>query len=76
MDFLVPRFRRDPNAMVHSAYVGVASGGRTVTRITAINKDADRFESTRLYAPGMPRGASGRAATLILGGMETSLDEI
>lgn len=62
--------------MVHSAYVGVAGGHTTVTRITAVNKDADRMDSTRTYGVGIPRGQGGKIATLVLGGMETTLDEI
>ena len=76
VEILGNRFRRDPNAMVHSAYVGVAHGARTVTKVVAVNKDADRMETTRSYGAGIPRGQGGRIATLILGGMETTLDEI
>ena len=76
MELLTNRYRRNPNQMVHSAYVGVAHGTRTVTRITAVNRDADRFETTRVYGAGIPRGKGGRIATIILGGMETTLDEI
>ena len=76
MELLTHKYRRNPNAMVTTAYVGVASGNRTVTRVTAVNKDADRLESSRVYGAGIPRGQGGRVATLILGGMETTLDEI
>ena len=76
MDFLIPKYRRDPNAMVHSAYVGVASGMRTVTRVMSLNKNVGAMESSRNYGAGLARNQSGRAATLILGGMETTLDEI
>lgn len=76
MELLTNRYRRDPNAMVHSAYVGVAPGFRTVTRITQVNRNEDRFATSRIYGVGLPRGASGKAATIILGGMETTLDEV
>lgn len=76
LEILIPKYRRNPNAMVHSAYVGVAQGHRTLTRITAVNKDADRFEHQVSFGQGIPRGEGGRIATLVLGGMETTLDEI
>lgn len=76
MEILTQKYRRNPNALVSSAYVGVASGGRVVTRVTSLNQDAQRMESTRLYGPGIPRGQGGRIASLVLGGMETTLDEI
>lgn len=76
MEILTQKYRRDPNAKVQSAYLGVAHGNRTVTRVTALNKDADRLESTRAYGIGIPRGQGGRVATLVLGGMECTLDEI
>src|SRR3990167_1242311 len=76
MDFLIPKYRRDGNAKVSTAYVGVAPGGGTVTRVTSVNKNTDSFESTRAYGAGIPRGQGGRVGTFILGGMETTLDEI
>ena len=76
MEILTQKYKRNPNAMVHSAYVGVVPGGRTVTRITAVNKDQDRMDASRTYGAGISRGQGGRVATLILGGMETTLDEI
>lgn len=71
-----PKYREDPNAKVHSAYVGVAQGGGMVTRITTVSQERDRLESTKSYGPGIPRGQGGMIATLILGGMVTTLDEI
>ena len=76
MEILTNKYKRDGNAMVSTAYVGVAPGGGTVTRVTSVNKNTDSFESTRAYGAGMPRGASGRVGTFILGGMETTLVEI
>lgn len=77
MEILVPKYRRDPNAMVHSAYVGVAHGNHTVTTIKSFNKNTETMETTRVYgANPIARGQSGHIATLILGGMVTTLDEI
>ena len=76
MEILTQRYRRNPNTMVHHAYVGVAPGAVTVTKIVAVNKDADRMDTTRVYGAGIPRGVGGRIATLVLGGCETTLDEI
>lgn len=76
MEILTNRYKRDPNAMVHTAYVGVAPGMRTVTRITQVDKAGDRLATSHLYGPGIPRGAGGRVATIILAGMETTLDEV
>ena len=76
MELLTQKYRRNPNAMVHSAYVGVAHGTRTVVRVSALNKDAQRIETTRVYSAGLPRGQGGRIATIVLGGLETTLDEV
>jgi hypothetical protein len=76
MDFLVPKYRRNPNAKVESLYSGVASGNRTVTTLVKPSLDANRMEATRVYGPGLPRGSGGRIAVLVLGGMETTLDEM
>lgn len=76
MEILTNRYKRDPNAMVSTAYVGVAPGMRTVTRITQVDKAADRLATSQLYGPGIPRGQGGRVATIILAGMETTLDEV
>ena len=62
--------------MVHTAYVGVAPGMRTVTRVTAVDKAGDRLATTQVFGAGIPRGQGGRVATIILGGMETTLDEV
>lgn len=76
MDFMVPKFRRDPNQMVDSVYVGIAQGNRTVTTVTAPSRDGNRMESVRNYGEPIPRGKGGMIATLILGGMVTTLDEM
>ena len=71
-----PQFRRNPNEKVESLYVGVASGGRTVTTIVKPSLDRNRMEATREYGPGLPRGVGGRIGVLVLAGMETTLDEV
>lgn len=76
MEILTPKYRRNPNAMVHSAYVGVAPGNRTVTRITQQSGRVDGLETSRVYGAGIPRGQGGRIATIVLAGMETTLDEV
>ena len=76
MDWFAPKYRRDPNQMVHSAYVGVADGGRTVSTVTAVNRDADKLESSATYGRGLARGQGGNVGTFILGGMVTTLDEV
>ena len=76
MEILTQKYRRNPNAMVHSAYIGVAPGMRTVTRITSVDKDADAYATSREYGRGIPRGQGGKVATIVLGGMVTTLDEI
>ena len=76
MDFLIPKYQRNPNAMVHSIYQGVAPNGRTATTVVKASADRNRLEATTIYGPGLARGQSGRVAVLVLGGMVTSLDEM
>ena len=76
MEHFTPKFRYDPNAKVDSVYYGVAHGGRLVTSVVKKHPVADRMETTRAYEPGLARGQGGRGAVLILGGMETTLDEM
>lgn len=76
MDILIPKYRRDPNAKVQSVYAGIAPGGRTVTTIVKPSADRNRMEATKVYGPGLARGQGGRIAVLVLGGMETTLDEM
>lgn len=77
MDFFFPKFKRDPNEKIESLYYGVAHGHQVVTTIVKPSVDRNRMETTRMAAePGMARGEGGRIATLILGGMETTLDEM
>lgn len=77
MEYFSPKYRRDPNEKVHSLYHGVGPGGTIVTKIVKKASDgSDRMETTRSYEPGLARGEGGHIGTLILGGMETTLDEI
>lgn len=76
MDFFSPKYRRDPNAKVESLYYGVTSGNHTVTTLIKKAPDRDRMEATRTYGPMLARGEGGQIAVLILGGMETTLDEM
>src|SRR3990167_7558929 len=76
MDILTQTYKRDGNAKVHSLYFGVSPLGGTVTTIVKKHPTEDRLEKTRVFGPPMERGAGGRAMVLVLGGMETTLDEI
>lgn len=76
MELIFPKYRRNPNEKVEAVYSGVVNGNRTMTSIVKPSADRDRMETTRVFGPALPRGESGRAAVLVLGGMETSLDEM
>jgi len=76
MDFFVPKYRRDPNEKVESLYGGIAPGGKTVTRVIKPSADQNHMESTSTFSEGLQRGQGGRAAVLVLGGMETTLAEM
>lgn len=76
MDWFAPKFRRDPNAKIESLYYGVAPGGQVVTKLVKPGLGGNSMEATRTYEPGLPRGEGGQIAVLILGGMETTLDEM
>lgn len=76
MDFLIPKFRRDPNEKVDSLYAGVSPGNHTITTVIKKSRTEDKLEATRTYGPGLQRGQGGRVAILVLGGMETTLDEM
>lgn len=76
MEFLVPKYRRDPNEKIESIYAGVAHGNQTVVRVVKPSLDRNRMEATSAYGPGLARGQGGLVAVLVLGGMETTLDEM
>ena len=76
MEILAPKYRRNPNEKVEALYVGVASGNRTVVALTKPSLDHNRMETTKAYGPGLRRGEGGRIGVLVLGGMETTLDEM
>ena len=77
MEHFTPKFRSNPNEKVYSLYQGIASGGGTVMVTIKKSRTEDKLEQTRVYGPReLRRGESGRAAVLVIGGMETSLDEM
>ncbi len=76
MEHFTPKYRRDPNAKVESLYYGVAPGGQRVTKMVKPGLDNNALEATRNYETGHPRGEGGHIGHLILGGMETTLDEM
>jgi len=76
MELLIPKYRRNPNEKVESAYWGVANGMRTVSAVVKPSHDRNRLEATGEYGKGLPRGEGGRIGILVLGGMETTLDEV
>ena len=76
MEYFVPRFRRNPNEKIHSLYSGVVSGHRTVTRLVKVAQNHNHLEASRVYGPGLERGQGGRIGTFIMGGLETTLDEM
>lgn len=76
VEILVPKYRRNPNEKVYSIYSGVAPGNRTVTTVIKPSADRNHLEATREYGAGLPRGQGGRIAVLVLGGLETTLDEM
>src|SRR3990167_2063996 len=76
MDILTNNFKRDGNAKVQALYWGVSPLGGTVTTILKKHPTEDRLETTRVFGPTIERGTGGRAAVLVLGGMETTLDEM
>ena len=76
MELLIHKYCHNPNEKIDSIYVGVASGNRTVVAIRKPSTDCNRMETTRVYGPGLPRGQGGRVGILVIGGMETSLDEV
>ena len=78
MEILVPKYRYNPNELVDSLYVGVGNGATTVMRVVKPSVDRNSMEVTRTYAatPTLRRGEGGRIGVLVLGGMETTMDEM
>ena len=76
METFTPKFRRDGNQKIHSIYYGVANGHQVAKVVMAPSWDHSRMDRTITREQGLPRGASGEAAVIILGGMETTLDEM
>lgn len=78
MELLFPRHRLGPNTPVQSLYSGVGSRG-PVTSIVRAHADGNHLERMSLEGVATPvpgRGEGGNAAVIILGGMETTLDEV
>ena len=78
MEILAPKYRRNPNELVHSLYQGVSSlvGGQANV-IVKKHPTEDRMQRTITPASGgLQRGQGGMAAVLVLGGMETTLAEM
>lgn len=76
VDWFAPKFRRDPNEKIASLYYGVGSGNTTVTTTRKVGLDCNSIVSEREYGPGLQRGEGGLVGHLILGGLETTLDEM
>ncbi len=76
VELLLNRHKPNPNEKVHSLYHGVSAYGGTVTALTKVAADGNHLETTRVYGAPLARGQGGQIATLILGGLETSLDEM
>jgi len=75
MDWFAPKYRRDPNAPVRSAYVGLTHGRKMVTKITKADPEG-RMVTEVIEEPHLQPGEGGFVGHLIIGGMETSLAEI
>jgi hypothetical protein len=76
MEHFTPKYRRDPNARIDWVYHGVAPGGLVVTSVRKRHPVEDRMETVKTYEPGLVRGQGGWAGKFIVGGMESTLDEI
>lgn len=76
MEFLAPKYRRDPNEMIDTIYHGVVPGGRTVTAIRRVSEDRNHMVTDKQYGPGIPAQQGGRVGVFIMGGLETTLDEM
>ena len=66
MEHFTPKYRRDPNEMVHSIFQGSGPGGSTVTRVVKKSPDGDYLEATQSFETGLERGVGGLAAVLVL----------
>ena len=76
MEHFTPKYRRDPNEMVQSMYYGVGSGHKVITQTIKKSRVGDRMEVNRSEEPGLERGQGGNIGVFVLGGMETTLDEM
>lgn len=76
METFTPKFRRNPNEKIQYLYYGVAPGHRVVTKMVKVAADRNHLEATRAYGPGLERGQGGQIGVFIMGGLETTLDEM
>ena len=76
MDILTNAYKRNPNEKVHSLYQGVSSFGGGANILVKKHPVEDRLQRIITPAESLARGQGGLAAVLVLGGMETSLDEM
>lgn len=76
MEILAPKYQLRPNDMVHTMYVGVAHGNKTVSRVVKPAPDGNSLMAFNQYGEQIPRGEGGRVGVFVLGGMVTTLDEM
>ena len=77
MEHFTPKYRYDPNEKVESLYFGVGNGNTTVTRVVKKSRDSDSMETSRTYERNsVERLQGGYIGTFIIGGMETTMDEM
>ena len=76
MDWFHPKYRRNPNEKIHSMYSGVANGARTVTSVVRVAQDGNHLQTDRSFGPLYGRGQGGLIGVFVLGGLETTLDEM
>ena len=76
MEILTNNYKRNPNEKVHSLYQGVSTLGGSVVALTKKHPTEDKMQRIITPTDGLARGQGGLAAVLVLGGMETTLDEM
>lgn len=47
-----------------------------MTRLVKVAPDRNHLEATRTFEPGLERGQGGQVGVFIMGGLETTLDEM
>ena len=76
MDILTTHYKRNPNEKVLSLYRGVSSGGGGVQVLVKKHPTEDRLQRIITPVETLVPGQGGLAAVIVLGGMETTLDEV